>query len=134
MAVVYVLMYFKCKICFTVYTGETKINDTYLLVKLRILSRRHPLIPLSTDKAIDFASLDRNHCWLCDSLIYQAWAMRCSVSLISYNNGAKYRDQKLLRRTIMSRFLSLIIFNKPERARLMKRMSKRKYAYMVYIN
>ena len=31
MAVVYVLMYFKCKICFTVYTGETKINDTYLL-------------------------------------------------------------------------------------------------------
>ena len=29
MAVVYVLMYFKCKICFTVYTGETKINDTY---------------------------------------------------------------------------------------------------------
>ena len=25
---VYVLMYFKCKICFTVYTGETKINDT----------------------------------------------------------------------------------------------------------
>ena len=28
MAVVYVLMYFKCKICFTVYTGETKINDT----------------------------------------------------------------------------------------------------------
>ena len=126
MAVVYVLMYFKCKICFTVYTGETKINDTYLLVKLWIF-------PLSTDKAIDFASLDRNHCWLCDSLIYQAWAMRCSVSLISYNNGAKYRDQKLLRRTI-SRFLSLIIFNKPERARLMKRMSKRKYAYMVYIN
>ena len=31
MAVVYVLMFFKCKICFTVYTGETKINDTYLL-------------------------------------------------------------------------------------------------------
>ena len=31
MAVVYVLMYFKCKICFTVYTGETKINDTYLV-------------------------------------------------------------------------------------------------------
>ena len=30
MAVVYVPMYFKCKICFTVYTGETKINDTYL--------------------------------------------------------------------------------------------------------
>ena len=31
MAVVYVLnKYFKCKICFTVYTGETKINDTYL--------------------------------------------------------------------------------------------------------
>ena len=28
MAVVYVLMYFICKICFTVYTGETK-NDTY---------------------------------------------------------------------------------------------------------
>ena len=34
MAVVYVLMYFKCKICFTVYTGETKINDTYLLTYL----------------------------------------------------------------------------------------------------
>ena len=31
MAVVYVLMFFKCKICFTVYTGEAKINDTYLL-------------------------------------------------------------------------------------------------------
>ena len=31
MTVVYVLMYFICKICFTVYTGETKINDTYLL-------------------------------------------------------------------------------------------------------
>ena len=30
----YVLMYFKCKICFTVYTGETKINDTYLLTYL----------------------------------------------------------------------------------------------------
>ena len=30
MAVVYVLMYFKCKICFTVYTGETK-NKRYLL-------------------------------------------------------------------------------------------------------
>ena len=29
MAVVYVHMYFKCKICFTVYTGEIKINDTY---------------------------------------------------------------------------------------------------------
>ena len=25
-----VLMYFKCKKSFTVYTGETKINDTYL--------------------------------------------------------------------------------------------------------
>ena len=34
MAVVYVLMYFKCKICFTVYTGETKINVTYLHVQL----------------------------------------------------------------------------------------------------
>ena len=34
MAVVYVLMYFKCKISFTVYTGETKINDTYLLTSL----------------------------------------------------------------------------------------------------
>ena len=34
MAVVYVPMYFKCKICFTVYTGETKINDTYLLTYL----------------------------------------------------------------------------------------------------
>ena len=34
MAVVYVFMYFKCKICFTVYTGETKINDTYLLIIL----------------------------------------------------------------------------------------------------
>ena len=34
MAVVYVLMYFKCKICFTVYTGEKKINDTYLLAIL----------------------------------------------------------------------------------------------------
>ena len=31
MAVIYVLMCFKYKICFTVYTGETKINDTYLL-------------------------------------------------------------------------------------------------------
>ena len=29
MAVVYVLMYFKCKICFTVYTGETLL--TYAL-------------------------------------------------------------------------------------------------------
>ena len=34
------------------------------------------------------------------SLIYKAWAMRCSVNLITYNNGAKYRDQKLLRRNI----------------------------------
>ena len=31
MAVVYVRMYFKCKICFTVYTGEIQIDDTYLL-------------------------------------------------------------------------------------------------------
>ena len=23
-------MFIRCKICFTVYTGETKINDTYL--------------------------------------------------------------------------------------------------------
>ena len=28
MAVEYVLMCFKCKICFTVYTGEPKVNDT----------------------------------------------------------------------------------------------------------
>ena len=31
MADVCVLMCFVCKICFTIYTGETKINDTYLL-------------------------------------------------------------------------------------------------------
>ena len=30
MAVVYVLMYFKRQICFTVYTGETKTNDIAL--------------------------------------------------------------------------------------------------------
>ena len=31
MADVYVLMCLICKICFTIYTGETKINGTYLL-------------------------------------------------------------------------------------------------------
>ena len=35
-----------------------------------------------------------------DSLIYEVRAMRCSVNLIIYNNGAKYRDQKLLGRNI----------------------------------
>ena len=40
MAVVYINMYFICKICFTVYTGETKINDTYL----------HILLDIHTDK------------------------------------------------------------------------------------
>ena len=33
MAVVYVPMYFKCKICFTVYTGETKINEYIYIYK-----------------------------------------------------------------------------------------------------
>ena len=40
MAVIYVLMYFKCKICFILYTGETKINDTYLLTYKNIVSER----------------------------------------------------------------------------------------------
>ena len=31
MALVYISMCFMCMICFMVYTGETKINDTYLL-------------------------------------------------------------------------------------------------------
>ena len=29
-------MCFMCKICFTVYTGETKINDTYFHILLNI--------------------------------------------------------------------------------------------------
>ena len=37
MAVVYVLMYFKCKICFTVYTGETKIILQFTLVNVNAL-------------------------------------------------------------------------------------------------
>ena len=31
MAVVYIPICFICKIYFTIYTGETKMNDTYLL-------------------------------------------------------------------------------------------------------
>ena len=45
MALVYISMCFMCMICFMVYTGETKINDTYLLAYfLDFRAQKFPLI------------------------------------------------------------------------------------------